>query len=188
MDERARDAAFLFDKLAWLNQNDPLLASRLDLTRVGVFGHSIGGSAAGEAARLDARFQAVANLDGLAGGLPFYVEPNRQAIQQPFLYLGKPLPKGMSAERRAKHDEVMRSVKAGSFRVLIDGATHASFSDDPFWTPGSGAAKARILAVARAYLLEFFLRQLLNRPTELFDGPSPTYPEASVEVFSPTPR
>jgi predicted dienelactone hydrolase len=185
---RARDAVFVLDQLARLGENDPLLGGHLDLSRVGVFGHSIGGIAAGEAARLDARFRAVANLDGLISGQPIGVEPTGQGIQQPFLYLGKPLRDGLSADYRAKQDEILRSVNGGSFRVLIDGATHASFSDEPFWVPGSGAAKARVLAVVRAYLVAFFGRQLLGQGTELFDGPSGKYSEASVQSFSPTPR
>jgi hypothetical protein len=104
------------------------------------------------------------------------------------MYLGKPLPNGLSAERRTKQDEILRSVGGGSFRVLIAGATHASFSDEPFWAPGRGAAPTRMLAVVRAYLVEFFGRQLLNTRTKLLDGPSADYPEASVESFSSTPR
>jgi hypothetical protein len=183
---RARDAVFVLDQLARLGENDPLLGGRLDLARVGVFGHSIGGIAAGEAARLDGRFRAVTNLDGLTGGQPIDVEPTGQGMQQPFLYLGKPLPDGLSAEHRAKQDQILRSVSGGSSRVLIAGATHASFSDEPFWAPGSGAAKARVLTIVRAYLVAFFAKQLLGQDTELFNGPSGTYPEASVQSFSPT--
>lgn len=40
------------------------LAGRLDLDKIGVFGHSLGGNAALELARLDARCKAVVNLDG----------------------------------------------------------------------------------------------------------------------------
>jgi hypothetical protein len=185
---RARDAVFVLGQLARLGESEPLLTGCLDLSRVGVFGHSLGGVAAGEAARLDARFRAVANLDGLAGGQPMYAGPTGPGIQQPFLYLGKPLPGGLSAEQRAKQNEALGSVTGGSVRVLIAGATHSSFSDEPFWAPGNGVAKARIMAVVRAYLVEFFRRQLLGQRTELLDGPSASYPEAAVENFSPAPR
>jgi predicted dienelactone hydrolase len=185
---RARDAAFVLDQLAQLGEKDPLPGGCLDLARVGVFGHSLGGVAATEAARLDARFQAVANLDGLAEGQPMYVEPTGRGVEQTFLYLGKPLREELPAKLRAKQDDIFRSVKEGSFRVLIAGADHTSFSDEPFWAPGNGAAKARVLTVVRAYLVEFFRRQLLGRRTELFDGPSTAYPEATLERFSQPPR
>ena len=184
VDARALDAAFALDHLTWIAEKDSLLGSRLDLSRVGVFGHSLGGIAATEAARLDARFRVVANLDGLVGGQPLYVEPNGQCLKQPFLYLGKPLPEQMSAERRAKQDEILRCVTGGSWRVLIAGASHTSFSDEPFWAPGGYTAKARTLAVVRAYLVAFFDRHLLARNTELLDERSGAYPEASVESFS----
>jgi hypothetical protein len=185
---RARDAVFALDQLARLGEKAPLLGGRLDLSRVGVFGHSLGGVAATEAARLDTRFQAVANLDGLVEGQPMYVAPTGQGVEQPFLYLGRRLREGVPAKFRAKQDEILRSVKGGSFRVLITGAAHSSFSDEPFWAPGGGEGKARVLAVARAYLVAFFGRQLLGRGAELFDGPSAAYPEASVEGFSQLPR
>jgi hypothetical protein len=104
------------------------------------------------------------------------------------MYLGKPFPDGLSDERLARQDEILRSIDGGSFRVLIAGATHVSFSDEPFWVPLRGAAPARTLAVVRAYLLEFFRAQLLHTRTELLDGPSANYPEASVKSFSPTAR
>jgi hypothetical protein len=181
---RARDAAFVLDQLAQLGEKGPLPGGSLDPSRVGVFGHSLGGVAATEAARLDARFRAAANLDGLTECQPMYVGPTGRGVEQPFLYLGKPL----REELRAKQDELFRSVKGGSFRVLIAGAAHTSFSDEPFWAPGAGAAKARVLTVVRAYLVEFFGRQLLGRRTELFDGPSAAYPEATLEMFSQPPR
>jgi len=99
------------------------------------------------------------------------------------LYLGEPPREELPAKVKAKQDEIFRSVKEGSFRVLIAGAAHTSFSDEPFGAPGNGAAKARVLTVVRAYLVEFFRRQLLGRRTELFDGPSTAYPEARWRGF-----
>src|SRR5206468_3905045 len=90
VDVRARDAAFVLDQLQRLEPKDFWLGGRLDFSRVGIFGHSIGGVAAAEAARLDSRFRAVANLDGLAGGQPMYSDPTSKALLQSFLFLGKP--------------------------------------------------------------------------------------------------
>jgi dienelactone hydrolase len=184
VDVRARDAAFVLDELARIGENDPLLGGRLDLSRVGIFGHSLGGIAASEAARQDKRFRAVANLDGLVNGQPMYPEPVGQGLGSPFLYLGKSL----REEIKAKQDEVLRSVKGGSYRVLIEGANHESFSDSPFWAPGNRAGKCKTVAAVRAYLLAFFGRHLLGQSTDLFDGPPAAFSGATVESFFPAPR
>ena len=184
---RARDAAFALDQLARLGETDSLLGGRLDLARAGVFGHSIGGVAAAEAARLDSRFRSVANLDGLTGAQPMYVDPTGRKVEQPFLFLGKPLRLKLPAVLQAKPDAIMRSVKGGSYRVLIAGAAHTSFSDSPFWEPGGSADKTRVLAIVRTFVTAFFEKHLLGQVTPLFDGPSPAYPEVSVEGFAQQP-
>lgn len=65
VDVKADDLRSVLDRLVVLDvdRDDPL-AGRLDLERVGVFGHSFGGGAAVVAAQRDERFRAAANLDG----------------------------------------------------------------------------------------------------------------------------
>jgi dienelactone hydrolase len=58
------DVRSVLDWLAGLNRNDKLLAGCLDLSRVGVFGHSFGGATAAAAVERDPRFRAGINLDG----------------------------------------------------------------------------------------------------------------------------
>jgi len=58
------DVRFVLDSLARLNQDEGLLAGRLDLSRVGIFGHSFGGATAAAAVARDPRFRAGINLDG----------------------------------------------------------------------------------------------------------------------------
>jgi predicted dienelactone hydrolase len=41
---------------------------KLDLSNVGVFGHSRGGGAAGESLLIDSKIKAVANIDGVQWG------------------------------------------------------------------------------------------------------------------------
>jgi len=58
------DVRFVLDSLAQLNKNDELFAGRLNLSRVGIFGHSFGGATAALAVQSDRRFKAGINLDG----------------------------------------------------------------------------------------------------------------------------
>jgi dienelactone hydrolase len=58
------DQRFVYDTLATWNEGDPLFAGKLDLTRIGSFGHSFGGATALEVCRLDARCRAAVDMDG----------------------------------------------------------------------------------------------------------------------------
>lgn len=60
------DMGFALDRVAKLNQRDEAgrFQGRLDLERVGVFGHSLGGATALEFCRVDARCKAGINIDG----------------------------------------------------------------------------------------------------------------------------
>jgi dienelactone hydrolase len=58
------DVRFVLDWLARLNRKDKLLAGCLDLSCVGIFGHSFGGATAAAAVERDPRFRAGINLDG----------------------------------------------------------------------------------------------------------------------------
>jgi hypothetical protein len=59
-------AVHVLDHIEQLDQQDPagILTGRLDLEKVGMFGHSIGGATAREACMTDPRFKACENLDG----------------------------------------------------------------------------------------------------------------------------
>ena len=61
-----RDIALALDRLEWLNTTDPpgKFTGRLDLTRVGVFGHSFGGATAAQFCHDDARCKAGIDIDG----------------------------------------------------------------------------------------------------------------------------
>jgi predicted dienelactone hydrolase len=64
---KVADISFVVDwleELAAQPAGSDRLAGRLDLARLGCFGHSMGGDAALEHCRLDARSRAAANLDG----------------------------------------------------------------------------------------------------------------------------
>ena len=58
------DQRFVYDTLATWNEGDPLFAGKLDLTRIGSFGHSFGGATALEVCRIDQRCRAAVDMDG----------------------------------------------------------------------------------------------------------------------------
>ena len=126
------DTAFVLDRLERLNASDPSakFTGRLDLTRVGMFGHSFGGATAAQFCSQDSRCKAVIDLDGsLHGGIL------QTGIHKPFMFL-------MSGEgdfsSSAEVDQIVTDIQSVYNRlppesrlfVSIRGANHFTFSDD----------------------------------------------------------
>ena len=146
--------------LATVGGND--FSGRLNGQAVAV-GHSLGGLTAAKACEQDPKFSACANLDGLSYSVPMHVEGDTMVATQPFLFLGKPIPR-LSDETlkrehmtRAQDDEIvgrmahrfdalMQSARGGSYRVILRDATHMDFAGR-----GDGVIAKRV----REYLLAF---------------------------------
>jgi dienelactone hydrolase len=201
-----RDMSFVLDRLIELNSaSQGLLAGRLDVARVGAFGHSRGGQAAGTVRLLDPRFRGGVNLDGNIRGRGFQPVKGPDGGQQPFMWIEKhtpvlndteleqaQLPKALYQEFFAETNRLMQSVKGGSAHVSVArlGIEHLDFSDNPFWTavtpPDVRAAKRQTLVVTRAYVHAFFdgcLRGQWNEFRRLVAEPRAAYPEVSSQTF-----
>lgn len=76
------DQRFVYDVLTSWGADDPVLAGKLDLSRIGSFGHSFGGATALEVCRIDPRCAAAADLDGA-----LYGETASQPSQRPLLLM-----------------------------------------------------------------------------------------------------
>ena len=205
---RAADIVFVMNQLVKLNaEKNSQFGGRLDLASIGVLGHSNGGIAAAQACQIDKRIKACVNLDGRATAAPFYPNANGSGPEQPFMYLAKPLRDLTNTElaeqkitreqfeqERGKtvlrENELMRSVKSGSYRVIIKGATHESFSDEPLLLSaaesGADDKNRRTIKVVREYLLAFFDGYLRDKkPTKLNRMKNA---EITVEPFGPALR
>ncbi len=125
------DIGFALDRLARWNAADPSgrFTGRLDMTRVGVFGHSFGGAAAAQFCHDDARCKAGIDLDGQPFGSVI-----QEGIRAPFLFV-------LSDEIRSRDPEtrrIMGNIRSiyerlpadGRLMVTIRGANHFLFSDD----------------------------------------------------------
>jgi pimeloyl-ACP methyl ester carboxylesterase len=126
--ERVADARFVLDRLGELDQGDSPLAHRLDLTRVGILGHSLGGLTAAQACVADLRFKACLNLDGLQEGGPFSVRAGGAIPAQPFMFITKASTLSPAAEQQ------FRAIPNVSL-IVIPGAAHRDFSDGPLFEP-----------------------------------------------------
>jgi hypothetical protein len=148
----AADIVFVIDKLHELNEGHSLFRSKLDSSRVGVFGHSRGGRVAARTCQKDPRVKACANQDGMMYWHPFWLDERGRSMTQPFRMLDHldPDPPDEAypqmgttrqayldnrAERRATaRGQIFATIKGGSHHVTITtpGVSHNSFSDIRF--------------------------------------------------------
>jgi predicted dienelactone hydrolase len=125
------DMGLALDQLERLNASDPSgkLLGRLDMQRVGVFGHSLGGATALQFCHDDSRCKAGIDVDGAPLGTVV-----GKGVTQPFMFL--------LSDHRYEADAKSRQVKANirsiydrlpgdrRLQITIHGASHFSFSDD----------------------------------------------------------
>jgi len=168
------DLSFALGRLTMLGADaGSPFAGRLDLSRVGAFGHSLGGGAAVRAAHDDPRIRAVFDIDGS----PIWTSSNGA--------LGKPLLLFSASSTSADYDALLRGARP-AYHLILSGSVH-SFSTDtrlmPFLNPVQvsepvmGIEPSRALKVTAAYIDAFFAHVLRGAEESMLTRASPDYPE-----------
>jgi len=156
------------------------IASRLDLSRLGVAGHSMGGVAGAQFCVEDRRCKAALNLDGI----PQYGTMIDTKMPAPFLmvYSGRPGRAGAS-------DIIYTRAAAKYYRVDVKDTLHLDFTDMNFWggpLRQRGAYgkidPARAAEVTRTVVREFFGQEILKQPSAFLSGKQPMTDVTVVEV------
>jgi len=190
----ARDAGFLIDQLELIARGHnpdvghrPLpagLGAALDLRRIGVYGHSKGGTAAALLMGSDPRVRAGLILDG-----PMESDP------PPLTALDRPVMLMTAVFTRAEEPvaEFWSHLRGWRLTVQADGALHPSYTD--YQTLYAQAAPIagmtdemlhskigtldpdRAVRIQQAYPRAFFDLHLRGRRSRLLDGPSAAFPE-----------
>jgi len=118
------DVRFVLDQLQELNSHDSFWRGHLDLSCVGIVGHSMGGTTAALATKEESRIRAGANLDGST-------YPGMNADIRPIPLL-KPL-LFMATEEHASDPETHAMEYVGSasntYYVVVAGSDHMGFTD-----------------------------------------------------------
>lgn len=195
---RAEDVSFVIDRLTELATTDPI-ASRIDFEHIGLLGHSVGGVAAGEGCQVDPRIGACLNLDGDSGQGPFYLDDDG-GFDAPYMTITKTFAPGddqlaawgltreqWQANLDAHYDTYFGSVRSISYRVVVDGAVHSSFSDDPFVLAAlerePNDVHARHIELVRRYALAFFSQHLLGVPDPVLAPGAVPEPDVSITTW-----
>jgi dienelactone hydrolase len=117
------DVRFVLDQLQEMNSHDHFWHAQLDLSKVGIVGHSMGGTTAALATKEEPRILAGVNLDGSTyPGMNADIRP--VPVHKPFLFLATE--EHASGEDRAR--EYIGS-ESNTYYVVVTGADHMSFTD-----------------------------------------------------------
>jgi predicted dienelactone hydrolase len=163
------------------------LKQSVDMSRIGMFGWSLGGGAVPTAMQLDKRIGAGANLDG-----QFFGTAPSKDLDRPFMLFS-------SGTHNRNNDASWRTMwshlKGYRVDIKLRGAAHLSFCDQEWMVPQEagllGLSKAQIeqqygtidparaVQVQRVYLAAFFDQTLRRKHSTLLDGSSSKYPEIS---------
>jgi dienelactone hydrolase len=188
------DMKFALDQLETLNTSDTSgrFVGRLDMQRVGVFGHSLGGATALQFCHDDPRCKAGIDIDGAPLGSVI-----TEGLHHPFIFVigdhkGEPDAevRQVEANIRSIYDRLPPGARS---IVEIRGANHFSFSDGALLKSQIALGTLRLLHVvgidgrrqlaATAYCVHTFFDAYLKSPgISQLNISSPLYPEIHVRA------
>lgn len=180
MQEVTDDLMFVVKELPIIENNSELpLAGRIDLGRVGCFGHSYGGAAAVEACIQSPDLLAAINLDGSL----IWAKDYKNAIAKPMMMV-----------KTDREDESMQTIwgnlPKGSYQVCVRGMEHMSFSDVMLLTKEMGYPLAqdpnpinpsRGIQITRDLVRTFFDTNLKHANSNQMNRLGRTYQEVKIE-------
>jgi predicted dienelactone hydrolase len=183
----ANDISYVLDRLSdWNTENGNAFESQLDLSRIGVFGHSTGGGAAVQFCGSDDRCRAVIGLD--AWLVPVSEEIISAGLAQPFLFLqADQWGFDDAGQNDARLEGLITNVNATGYLARIAGAAHYDFTDIPLFSPLtaqlglSSTMEGKYLVKMMNSMTSAFFRQELNGEGENLVHRAMVFPEMSLE-------
>ena len=168
---RVNDIVFVLEKISELHSSSSL-GEIINLSKVGVLGHSYGGATAINSTFNDSRFRACLALDGWMNPLPSVVL--QMGINQPFLSLARP--HWNDSDYPSSPSLVKRFISAdpeNKYQLVLKNSRHLDFCDAPLFSPFSGffietgsIPSARAVSVTNNVVLMFFDRFLKEKSNE----------------------
>jgi pimeloyl-ACP methyl ester carboxylesterase len=203
----ADDIRAVLDELIRAPTSMPF-AGRLDLTRIGTFGHSFGGLAAAHACQKDPRFKACLNQDGAVAFQPYLLDASGWGMDQAFMLIERSprtepptdqelaamkLTRARAAELRkrldSRRDREFRATGRGAVRVAL--TSHMDFSDLQILGASNRTEREmreRVLSVVKSYTRAFFDLHLKGLKSTLLDGKRRDQIVDAVETYRPAKR
>ncbi|WP_257455196.1 alpha/beta hydrolase family protein [Archangium lipolyticum] len=186
-DVTVADLRFVLSRVRALDTGDTQgrFTGRLDLERVGVFGHSIGGAASAIVCQTEPGVRACANIDGTFQG------SWKKGVSQPFLVMHT------QASDDGTHRSFIKDRRATVYEVAVSQSGHLTFSDLPLLLElvkthdskvtaesldtGTLEPAERAAAITRAWVLAFAEERVKGSgESPLLQGGSGDYPEVTL--------
>lgn len=187
VDQWAGDMAYTLDQFQKFNEDaESPFFGKLDLERVGVYGHSTGGGAAVEFCGTDPRCKSLLGMDPFMR--PVSAEVIENGVTQPSFFMFSQGWADLVDSRNNKlFNQFSPNVSSDLGAISIDGTRHYDFSDLPLLSPiapqlglkGPLNGK-RVTEIVNAYLIDFFEMTLNDKPSNLFDGSFDDFSEVKV--------
>lgn len=183
-----KDLRFVLDQAEKLNDGNiqSIFKGKMDLSRVGILGHSTGGGAAMETCWLDSRCKAGLTMD--AWLIPYSRSMLKEKINVPFLLLQSE--KWNRTRNRALLDELVDGKTLDWQIVMIQNTDHYDFTDLALFSPLEpliglrGTIPAgRGLKIINSLTVAFFDQQLRGGEAGWLPNLQKTYPE--IQLFNP---
>lgn len=187
VDQWAGDMSFVLDQFQdWNEDAENPFFQKLDLDRIGVYGHSTGGGAAIQFCGIDPRCKSVLGMDPFMR--PVSAEVIENGISQPAFFM---FSQSWADLTDSKNNKLFNQFQPNVFNnkgaIVINGTKHYDFSDLPLLSPIApqlglkGALNGnRVTEIMNSYLLDFFEMTLNNKSTALFDGSFDEFSEVKV--------
>ncbi|WP_430332984.1 alpha/beta hydrolase family protein [Rhodococcus sp. ACT016] len=200
LEARVADTRFVLDELTALADGENPdaeqrtlpdgLGRALDLSHVGMFGHSLGGFTAAEAMARDTRIDAGVNLDGMVGIGDEVDLAATRGLDRPLLLMSSQQIADMEGVEPS-WTEFWDDTRGWARELVLSGSGHYSFTDLETLVPPIAATVApdmtgqyigtiapdRATLATREYVAAMFDRFLRHRAAPLLDGPNAEFPE-----------
>jgi predicted dienelactone hydrolase len=176
------DTRFVIDWLDKINNEDTRnpFYRRLDLKKLGVFGMSFGGAAAGQLCVEDRRVKAAINMDGFP-----YGDLIDHPLEIPFMFMRSQWSSTQfNGIFQSIIDFTLGSSRSAAYDVFVKESAHVNYTDLSVWSPVlkytglfGKIDGARMMKIMNAYVPAFFNKHLKGIDSPLLDGLSPDFPE-----------
>ncbi|MFH1254232.1 MAG: dienelactone hydrolase family protein [bacterium] len=195
------DVQFVLDMLEKLDMGNPpsMFVGKIDLQRIGIMGHSFGGSVATQMCRIDSRIKACINLDG---GL--FTQNLSVGLDKPYMFMiaqGKieGAKRHWSAGKIVDINKFFDATSKDAYMLTIKGAVHNSFTDYPlllnsflifkvfnFFKPIHllDANPIKISSIIDAYIVAFFETYLKDQSSVLLTTGYNKYEEVDIKKWT----
>ncbi|KAK0110176.1 hypothetical protein ONS95_002827 [Cadophora gregata] len=193
VDVRAQDVSFVLNQLSQPSIAQKLLPGvgcDLDVSKVAIFGHSLGGATSAQAMLKDKRILGGVNLDGT-----FFSTVVNKGLKRPFMILSH---EGKNITTDDSWTATWKVLTGWKRQFELSGSAHGTFTDFPVLVNALGfdgmlgdagaeflgtIGGARAMEVMTAYVHAFMDMVFKGKKSALMDGKK-LYPEMSLDASS----